>query len=456
MAADLAAGQFVSSVLAAAQARLPELARLGDTLRAACAIRLRDMVDHIIVPLGERAQEQAGWRPDRANIWRHPNAAFPPVIAGGAPGLAFRVERLERLLLALQIETSASAPNGSPLRRAVLFEGDSVVLHAVERNGSADLEHTGVPGIRKLRRAAIHQQVFRTRRRFFRSTENGLNHTERLVEAAVADLGQQWACHLFLRAEREYWLSRCEAGVLQKRRQDRAGVGWCTLNYLVYCSSRENFHRVSRVFQRLGYQCGEIIRSERLPLWSAQVFEHVSGMQPALLVEVDLADESDCTSAALQPLTWHGPAGLWCAMHGESLLEGGVSRLCARYDIAALSQLVARDGMELTGPCADTARLRHRFTPGQPQAVSPARIDALESGGYLARRDAETLRLNGAVATYLQAVESDGGFAGSCAPDFLNESFGGREHGSNGARDDAMGMGRRAPVRLKRRRSMRS
>lgn len=443
---------FVRATLEYALSRAPGIAPLHDRLLTSCAVRLRDIVDHIAVLEGERSHEAAGWRPDGPNVWSHPSRLFPRIVARGESGIAFRVERLERLLKALEIEAQIAGASDSPLRRARLFTGDRFALDALERNGSMDFDVPSM-GARRLRRAAIHQQIFRTRRRHFRSVENGYSHTERLVEAAVADLGPLWACHLFMRAEREYWLSRCESGVLQKRRQDRAGVGWCTLDHIVYCSSREHFHSGAAILQKLGYTPRHIVQLDRQAGWGSLVFEHVSALQPAVLVDLDLAGEADLTSAPLAPLTWHGRPGLWCAMHGESLLEGGASRLAARYDLSVLKHLVRRDGVELAYPFLQPPQLRQCITPGQLQAVNPARIDVLERGGYLTRKDAETLRRNGAIATCLQGMERGDGFTGFVAPDFADEAFGGREPSRRGLERERSPSGRRTPVRLKRRRT---
>jgi hypothetical protein len=446
------ADEFVATFLAEALSCLPQLEALRDRLRTACAIRLPDIIDHIAVRVGDRAQEVAGWRQAGRRLWAPPGTGHPPIVEETAPGIVLRVERLERILSALDIEAPIVGARFAPLRRVRLASTDSFWLDAIERNGWSDFDAPAA-GPRKLRRAVVHQQIFRTRRRHFRGPEAAFQHTERLVEAAVADLGPLWACDLFLRAEREYWLSRCEAGVFQNRRQDRAGVGWCTIDHYVYCSSRAHFHAAISLFRKLGYQTDEIIRSDRQDECAIQVLRHASAAQPPVLIEVDLSSQAELLDAPpLPPLTWHAHAGLWCAMHGESLFEGGPSRLAARLDLDALTPLFHRDGVAFASPFPDAPELRQRLSFGQLQAVSPVRIDALERGGYLARSRAEALLTNGAVATHLQAVERAGFFDGFLAPDYADQAFGNAlAKRPVGARPGGI-MGRRPPVRMKRRR----
>lgn len=449
MTAQDEAQSFLQSAVDAALAAAPPLAAFAERLLNTCAIRLSDSLDYLGVPRGETAHARLGWTRVAPGLWR--NGGLPAVVERGAPGVAFRVERLERLLPALGLDAPIEGAVGAPLRRVKLAPcGDGSTIEFVERNGSVEYSDSATAvGARKLRRALIHQQIFRTRRRHFRAIENAYHFTERLVDAAVADLGPAWACSLFLRAEREYWLSRCEAGMHQKRRQDRAGVGWCTLDHIVYSSSREHFHRTLGVFQRLGYQPSQLIRNARQPGLGAQVLEHHSCAHPPILIELDLTGEPDPCAAPMAPLTWHGRAGLWCALHGEALLEGGAARFAARYDLNVLQDLARRDGVDLAAAFADTPTLRQRVTHGQLQAVSPARIDVLERDGHLARSDAETLRLNGAVATHLQAVERTMGHAGFVAPDITHPAFGG-----DPAPNDLPGpFARRTPMRTKRRRT---
>lgn len=443
------ADEYVATFLSEALRCLPELEPLRDRLRTTCAIRLTDIIDHIAVRVGDRAHEVAGWRQVGRRLWAPPGSAHPPIIEDHEPGIVLRVERLERILSALGIEAPIIGARFAPLRRVRLASAGAFWLDAIERNGWSDFDAPAA-GPRKLRRAVVHQQIFRTRRRHFRSPEAAFQHTERLVEAAVADLGPLWACDLFLRAEREYWLSRCEAGVFQKRRQDRAGVGWCTIDHYVYCSSRAHIHAAISLFRKLGYQTDEIIRSDRQDECAVQVLRHASAAQPPVLIELDLSSQAELLEELpLPPLTWHGHAGLWCAMHGESLFEGGPSRLAVRLDLEALTPLQHTDGVDYTSPFPGAPHLRQRLSCGQLQAVSPIRIDALERGGYLSRKDAEALLANGAVATHLQAVERNA--AGFLAPDYADQAFGATPpRPLPGGRGGP--MARRTPIRLRRKR----
>ena len=128
----------------------------------------------------------------------------------------------------------------APFRRVLFAETDGVAFEAIERRGSTGYQPDDPPAA-TLRAAQLHLQYFRTRRRSFDDIEAAFDATDALVERAVADLGPNWACWLWLRAEREYWESRNLAGRIQKARQDLHGIGWSNQDHHTYDSSREWF-----------------------------------------------------------------------------------------------------------------------------------------------------------------------------------------------------------------------
>jgi hypothetical protein len=67
-------------VLHEALSRTTNLESIQERLRTSCAVRLRDMIDHIAVPFGERAHVAAGWKPDGHGVWSHASGFLPRIV----------------------------------------------------------------------------------------------------------------------------------------------------------------------------------------------------------------------------------------------------------------------------------------------------------------------------------------------------------------------------------------
>lgn len=393
--------------------RSASLARFREAIAAQAAVRLQDVIDTIAWPHDPSAIWRSGWRQGEAGFWRHESGRMPDVILQPKASVAIAVERLDRALPSLGFAGPIRGAPFGPLRQAIVEGGPDVEVILVERNGGRGLQ-VPVVGERKLRRARLHQQTFRTRRRQFRAPENGVEHVERLVDVAVADLGADWACGLFLRAEREYWSANCASGALQQHRQEKAGVGWANIDHYAYCVSREVLPATIRTFNKLGFTslCG---------LFDG---DHVGGLvleQPALRVCVVLEFDDEGASPAgqpgeLAPLTWRYQAGLWAAMHGESLLDGGARYIAARCDRDALARQLAGEGLELETEYDTRYGLKQTIARAPRRAVRQRRVDDLEQGGFLLSLAAEEYRLNGARAAHFRGIERMPGFHGFAPP----------------------------------------
>lgn len=392
---------LVRLLLQRAMSACPEAQRLDRRLRAACSVRLQDMVDHITHPDASMLAE-LGWRSHGPAVWRAPDGTLPDVIEDDRVAIGLRVESVERFLVATGIEARIEGAAHGPYRKARILHGRNATFAVVERRGWTG--HTPpLLGERKLRRARLHQQIFRTRRRQFQSEQRAIAHTMRLAEAAAADLGGAWAGALFLRAEREYWATRCLPALRQHQRQLAAGVGWCTVRHHAYACSREHFSETMRTFEALGHAHAGLARSQENANWGAMVFD-ASGQAPRTLLCLDLAAREHALSAAdaaLSPLTWLGPPGLWCGLHGESVLEAGLCLLSAAYDLGALAGALdfSRGGEN---------RHRRLTLRVEPSAVDPRRVAVLERARYIPRQQAELHSMLGAVGAQFEVVHQLG------------------------------------------------
>ena len=422
ISASEAAARFESVVRYVLQA-CPAALQFVDLLRTRCGVRWVDVVDHLILSGNEF--ETAGWARLGERRWRHPNFSIPDIVLGDRTGFALRVDDIRHFANALRGVLS----DGSILQhglRVRLFETRDVVVDAVDEASWHGLCEP--PTNRIVRRAQLHRQFLRTRPRHFKNAEGGIEVTTRMLQAAVADLGSAWASALFLCAEREYWASRCEAGYLRFRRQSQFGIGWSNVEYHSYDCSRTYFHLYAHLFEALGFRHQGLMFEERTESENAEgairavlVMEHRT-LRSVVLLKVDAVAADlieDLGHVRLSPLTWHGQSGLWCAVHGESILEGGMSYIAARYDVAVVREFFEQEEIELLTPLLQNdLSLALQLTKGDRRPVDPRRIHALQRRGYVGREQAEDFRLNGAIATHFAIVErSAPGRCPACSPE---------------------------------------
>jgi hypothetical protein len=403
-----------------ALSRCAAAAAFARWLLEGCAIRFRDIIDHVTFADASRlpALRQAGWSSSDGIVYRHAEGYFPDFVqVPGDVGIAFRTESVEQFCRAHRLTVPIEGQAHGPMRKVRAFEAQVVTFWAIERNGHAGYEVPQVPAS-QVRAARLHGQAFRARRRQFDTAAQGLAHTERLVDAAVADLGCHWACDLFFRAEREYFTARCDAARLQHQRQHELGVGWANIDHHTYDSSREWFQGTIRIFEKLGYQCRELFYAGTQAGWGSQILEQPV-LRSSIFADIDLAPEEldvDFAHQALPPLPHPRRAGLWCAMHGESMLEAGLNHIAGLYEQDRLRAQLALRGITMMAPFSDFPELYQELTYGQWRPVDPTLIDRLESAGHLSREEAEEFRLNGAIATHLENIERNDGFKGFNQP----------------------------------------
>lgn len=410
---DSDAAAHAASLVETVLRNCPPALRFAESLQTRCGVRCLDIVDHLILPNADF--DVFGWSQIGERRWRHPNSSIPDVVVGEKLGFALRVDDIRVFANAVRSTFTDHSTRwmGERLR---LFENSAIVVEAI-----ADACWDGLcapPTARTIRRAQLHRQLFRTRPRHFKSAEGGIESTQRMVHAAASDIGSGWASALFLCAEREYWASRCEAGYLSFRRQSQLGIGWSNVEYHSYECSRAQLNACVHLFEMLGFRredallegpgAGPGAESGR----AALVMERRSPQALVLLkVDTTAGDTTESLGQTrLSPTTWHGQSGLWCAMHGESILEGGMSSVGAHYDAAAVQNLLVQDGIEMLPPFArDKLGFTLQLSKGDRRAVDPRRVHALARAGYVGRDAAEDFRLNGAIATHFAIVER-------CAP----------------------------------------
>ena len=108
-----------------------------------------------------------------------------------------------------------------------------------------------------------------------------------------------------------------------------------------------------------------------------------------------------------------GTVGLWCELHGESMLEAGMHHLECQFDFDALrDQMLAEAGISMMDPFTDFDYLRQQFTEGERWEIRPGRIEHLLESGHITATQAAQFRSEGAIGSHLENLERNDGFKG--------------------------------------------
>lgn len=416
------AAAFLGELMNDALSRNPWLRGFADRLYRETGNRIGDMVRLWIISdtPGNRARlGRAGYQssdvPGDGPVFVNRSGMFPDVMLADHPetDVGLKVESVADFAAAHDIDAQSWGAPGSPLRYLPAPKQNGLNVYACEKRG-----HHGwlVPGtFCALEAQQAGLESFRSRRRRFAIEEDGLDHAEKLIDAAILAVGRDMTCELFFAAEREYWQRRNRAAQVQKARQDKLGIGWANHDHHTYRSSRRHFHRLVALWEKLGFECRERFYPGVEAGWGAQVMEQpVCGI--VTFNDVDISPDELMTDFAHEPMTERnslGTVGLWCALHGESVLQAGMHHLECTFDFDALREQMQREaGIDMMKPFSDFPYLKQQFTQGERWAVDPARIDRLLEQGLIGRDRAEDFRRNGAIGSHLENLERNDGFKG--------------------------------------------
>ncbi len=400
-------------------------AELARRMERETGTRFHDWIDTIIFPASDAIRatlESVGYEPEDEGVFHHRGGVFPRVKLHDKPvtTIMLKVESVADFAAAWGIASTAF--EGEPLsimRQARVAATGDAELWVIERHGYRGyVVPASDPALAlKIEKA---RELLRTRRRDFApdADDEGFACTNDLVDRAIAEVGVDVACDLFFAAEREYWQRRNRAAQVQKARQDRLGLGWANHDHHTYRCSRENFAKLIAIQEQLGLVARERFYAGREAGWGAQVMEQATtGI--VTFNDVDLSPDElyqDFAHEPLPPLSPRdrlGTVGLWCALHGDSLLQAGMHHLEAQFDFEALrEQLETEAAVKTMKPFTDFPHLRQAFTEGQRWTVQPARIDRLLKSGLITPDQANQFRANGALGSHLENLERNDGFKG--------------------------------------------
>ena len=396
---------------------------LATRMQSDTGTRFFDWVDHLCLQeteenhrlLGEAGYAQQSLDPAHAGrTFVHLEGLFPAIILEIGPRrrLAIKVESIADFAAANHLHPAGGKPLW-PYREQTISADDQTEFIAVERHGYRGFHPLPTPPGQMLA-VLRHIEQFRLRPRAFEQDEEGFATTAAMIDAAIADIGQDAACDLFFTAEREFWQRRNRAAQFQKARQDRLGLGWANHDHHTYRSSRRHFARLIAVFEKLGFSCRERFYAGREAGWGAQVLEQpIAGI--VIFADVDLSPDEVVNDFAHEPLTPReslGTVGFWCGLHGESFLQAGMHHLECQFDFESLTQQLEDGGVEMMKPFTNFPYLRQAFTEGERWPVGEKRLVALRSANLITAGQAEQFRRNGAIGSHLENLERNEGFKG--------------------------------------------
>jgi hypothetical protein len=410
-------------------AHCPEAARLAERMRVETGTRFVDWIDYVTVAqhlnLSERIAA-AGYvaKPEGAGghtaCFVHPGGVFPLILVSidrnaSDIELGIKVDSVADFAVANGVFFATDAEPLWPVRRLLVQARDQAALYAVERHGHRGLNPPAPATDEWCVRSLWTLERFRCRRREFTSDDDAYDRVEGYIDRAVEWVGQDAACDLFFTAEREYWQRRNRAAQFQKARQDKLGLGWANHDHHTYRSSRKHFARLIGLWEKLGFQLRERFYAGAEAGWGAQVCE-----QPNAGIitfnDVDLSPDELMNDFSHEPLPERrelGTVGLWCALHGESVLQAGMHHLECQFDFDALKEQMEREAnIKVMTPFTDFPYLRQAFTEGERWPVAEERLERLLAAGQITAEQAQKFREQGAIGSHLENLERNEGFKG--------------------------------------------
>ncbi|MBS0655290.1 MAG: hypothetical protein JSR46_05915 [Verrucomicrobia bacterium] len=421
------AEEFIAKILNSCCEKNEFLSSFKTELIEKTSTRLFDWVDHIELGGSDVLQnelQQAGFVAEVATpfyrTFFHPAAKLPLIVVKDQShpfiAVAILVESIADFLMVRGESAEIEGSQLSTFRRACISKEQGVFVHVVERRGAFTME----PTIFRTGEAELVLQGYenwQTRPRAIddeEQEEEEIGQAITIAEELVEALGTGLAASIVLDVERKYWQSKNRAGQIQKNRQDSLGLGWANHDHHTFRSSRRYFHHLVRLFEVLGFTCRECFYAGREAGWGAQVMEHKQA-RLVLFLDVDLSPEEVGIDFAHRPLDDKsdlGTVGLWCALHGESILKAGMHHLEAQFIFDKLGQDLTQQGVSMMAPFTNLAYLKQAFTVGDHWPVAPVRIERLLARGQITKEQAERFKEHGALGSHLENLQRNEGYKG--------------------------------------------
>lgn len=417
------AEKLVLDLLEQARKSSPTISQLSEDLLEKTSTRLFDWLDHLAVADTKEIHEElrkCGFEQLGDGIhthYYHPGAQLPRIVIHPTNkfqvGLAVNVDSIADFLMVRGEKREIEGALFGDYRRCLFSQENKTPLLIVERRGTLTLQPTQESD------AVIVQnfhalEKWMTRPRPLEKEDEAMRETLQLAESLIAEVGQNRAAWTVLEGERRYWQARNPAGQIQKNRQDRLGMGWANHDHHTFRSSRRYFTQLVYLFERLGFYCRERFYAGADAGWGAQVMENPTS-RLVLFLDVDLAPgeiSNDFAHEPLPELKTLGTVGLWCALHGESILKAGMHHLEAQFMFDELKEDLGKSGIEMMSPFSSFTYLRQAFTVGEHWPVDPSRVQKLVKEGKITPEEGERFLSHGALGSHLENLQRREGFKG--------------------------------------------
>jgi len=417
------AWNFVHSKLDGFCRSNPGILKLAGDLLEKAATRLIDVTDCLVLNhkegLAKHLEDHGYVKQSETGqlIFDHPGARIPRILVTSESdeeaGVAVSVDSVETFLKTNRLDLEIEGAPLSDFRRCKVASSAGTALWVVERRVCCLFSPVEVkPGYEELYNDTLLKWQSRPR-----NLEDGALAVAQLLSLAreqVDRAGIDLAAYLFAYAEREYWQSRNRAARVQKESLDQVGVGWSNHDHHAYRSSRENFRELIRFFEILGFFPREHFYAGAQAGWGAQVMEN-QAIGVVLFLDVDLGPDEldiDYLEAPLPPVDSFGTIGLWCALHGDSLLSSGLHHLAVESDFDRLVSNLGVEGIQMMEPFSTLPYLRQAFTQGETWQVDKSRLEKLVREKVIDKEAASRFSVSGAIGSHLENIQREDGYKG--------------------------------------------
>lgn len=419
-----AAEKLLLDVLDKARDANPLVSEIEKDLLKHTSTRLFDWIDHLSVGHNdaiEKSLEETGFVPEFAapsyRVFHHPGAQLPRFILKDLQDdsieVAISVDSIDNFLMVRGIKRKIVGSPFSPYRHCIVNTENSTSVSVIERRGSLTMEPTCLSD-EYLRNYFYAKELWKTRPRSLSNEDDAMEFTIRTAQEIISILDKDLAASLILECERDYWQSRNASGQIQKNRQDRLGMGWANHDHHTFRSSRRQFQHLVRLFEMLGFACRERYYAGSQAGWGAQIMENPRS-KLVLFLDVDLAPheiEVDFAHHPIPELHELGTIGLWCSLHGDSILKSGMHHLEAQFMFEDLSKDLAHNGIRMMEPFSSFPYLKQAFTAGEIWHVDPQRIHNLLSQKKITPEQSEKFLSYGAIGSHMENLQRREGYKG--------------------------------------------
>jgi hypothetical protein len=401
------------------------LSSLDRDLHRLTSTRVFDWIDHFAVVYSDQVAGSLVEReferedvPSEGIVYYHPGALLPRIVltknTAKTPLAVFiKVDYVADFLQVHALSLPIQGSLFSGYRRALISSENQVECWVCERRGTRTLLPVS-EALPYLERYLTAREKWQTRIRRHEDEDYIMNVLLDLVDELVGLVGMDMAAHIIMEGERAYWQSRNSAGQIQKARQDRLGMGWANHDHHTFRSSRRHFPNLVRLFETVGFHCREKFYAGAEAGWGAQVMENPRSGH-VLFLDLDLATEElhlDFAHQRLADLDRLGTVGLWCALHGDSILQAGMHHLEAQFNFDDLTQDLSRQGIESMPAFSNFSYLKQAFTKGEVWPVETARVHALVEKKLLSLEEADRFKSQGALGSHLENLQRREGYKG--------------------------------------------